>query len=365
MTIEFVDLHRQYLKMQPQIDQAIKDVISSSAFIMGEQVAELEKKLAQFVGMEHAVACASGTDALFLALLAYDIRSGDEIITTPFTFISTSEVIALLKAKPVFVDIDEQTFNIDYRKIASKITPRTKGIIAVDLFGQCADYDEINAIGKEYNLFVIEDAAQSLGAEYKGRRACSLADVSCTSFFPAKPLGCYGDGGMVFTNDAGKGEMMRSLRAHGKGTTKYDHILIGMNARLDTLQAAILLVKLRHFSQEITLRNKVADFYQETITGHVKKPTILEHNLSAFAQYSIRSKNRDQLQKHLSDQGIPSAIHYPKPLHLQTAFSYLGYKGGDFPVAEQVAAEIISLPMHPYLNSEELNFVCNVINNFF
>jgi UDP-2-acetamido-2-deoxy-ribo-hexuluronate aminotransferase len=364
MKINLIDVGRQYQKLKTDIDTHIQAVIDSGAFIMGEQIPLLEKQLAQYVGVKYAVGCASGTDALLLALMAYDIQPGDEIITTPFTFIATCEVVALLKAKPVFVDIDPVTYNIDPRQIPQAITKKTRGIIPVDLYGQCADYDEINAVAKDHKLFVIEDAAQSFGAEYKGRKACSLADVGCTSFFPAKPLGCYGDGGMVFTNDEKLGKLMESLRIHGKGNDKYDNVRVGLNARLDTLQAGILLAKFKHYPAEIIMRDKVADYYTQGLHALVTTPTILPHNHSVFAQYSIQTPKRNDLMNFLKAAGIPTAIHYPKPLHLQTVFAHLQYRQGDFPITEQIAEQIMSLPMHPYLTKEEQDFIIDQIRTF-
>lgn len=363
--MRFIDLQTQYLKYKEEIDSQMKDVISNTSFIMGPKIGELESLLADYVGIKHAISCASGTDALLLALMTYDIQPGDEIITTPFTFIATAEVISFLKAKPVFVEIKEKSYNIDPQKIREAITPQTRGIIAVDIFGQCANYDEINKIAEENNLFVIEDAAQSFGAEYKGRKACSLTDMTCTSFFPAKPLGCFGDGGMIFTNDDEKATKLESLRVHGKGTHKYDNIQIGLNGRLDTLQAAVLLAKFPHYEEEIAARNKIADLYTEQLKGHVITPHICENNLSVYAQYSIKAKDRDNLQKHLNAKGIPTAVHYPRPLHLQTAFSFLGHKEGDFPIAEEVSNEIISLPMHPFLNEADQKIITDEIISFY
>lgn len=365
MKINFIDLQRQYQRLKQGIDTQIQDVISSSAFIMGKKITELEGQLAQFVGVQHAIGCSSGTDALLMALMAYDIKPQDEIITTPFSFIAAGEVIAFLKAKPVFVDIDQETFNIDHQKIPAAITGKTRGIIAVDIFGQCADYDEINTLAQKNNLFVIEDAAQSFGAEYKKRKACALADIGCTSFFPAKPLGCYGDGGMVFTNDHKQAEIMRSLRVHGKGTNKYDNVRIGLNARLDTLQAAILLAKFKDYPEEILLRNQAADYYKNHLKNSVILPKIREHNLSVYAQYSIRVKERSRLQEYLKERNIPTAIHYPKSLSLQDVFSYLGHQEGDFPVAEQVCQDILALPMHPFLQRDEQDFIIKSIQSFY
>jgi UDP-2-acetamido-2-deoxy-ribo-hexuluronate aminotransferase len=365
MKIQFIDLKRQYQAYKTEIDTQINDVITSSAFIMGGKVAELEQQLCEFVGTQYALGCSSGTDALLLALMAYDIQPGDEIITTPFSFIATSEAIALLKAKPVFVDIDEHTFNIDPAKIPQAVTDKTRGIITVDIFGQCADYDQINEIARGNNLFVIEDGAQSFGAQYKGRTSCSLADIGCTSFFPAKPLGCYGDGGAVFTNDENLYKIMQSVRVHGKGENKYDNIRVGLNARLDTIQAAVLLAKLKHYSEEIEKRNALAACYSSQLGQDVKTPEILPHNLSVFAQYCMLAENRDQLQQHLKERSIPTAIHYPKPLHLQPAFSGLGYAEGDFPVSEKTCRNILALPMHPFMLEDEQHFIIDSIKSFY
>ncbi len=363
--MNFIDLQKQYLEYKDEIDAQMQEVISKSAFIMSPKIKEIEDKLAEFTKTEYAISCSSGTDALLLALLAYDIKPSDEIITTPFTFIASSEVISFLGAKPVFVDIDPVTYNIDPSKIQKAITDKTKGILAVDIFGQCADYDAINKIAKKNNLFVVEDAAQSFGAKYKDKPACSLADISCTSFFPAKPFGCFGDGGMVFTNDKGKCDIMKSLRVHGKGTHKYDHTRIGLNARLDSLQAAVLIAKFGHFQDEIDKRQNIANYYNKNLTDIVTTPEILKHNLSAYAQYSIQIENRDGLQAHLKEKNIPTAIHYPKPLHLQDAFNCLGYTELDFPISLSVSQKIISLPMHPFLTNEDQDYIIKNIISFY
>ncbi|MCK5260055.1 MAG: DegT/DnrJ/EryC1/StrS family aminotransferase [Candidatus Omnitrophica bacterium] len=365
MNIPFIDLSRQYQAYKKEIDAQINEVITSSSFIMGSKVAELEQQLCEFVGTKHAIGCSSGTDALLLALMAYDVEPGDEIITTPFSFIAASEVIAFLKAKPVFVDIDEQTFNIDPAKIPQAVTDKTQGIIAVDLFGQCADYDAINKIAKAHDLFVIEDAAQSFGARHKERQACSLADIGCTSFFPAKPLGCYGDGGAVFTDDDHIAEIIRSMRVHGKGKNKYDNVRIGINARIDTIQAAVLLTKLKHYEDEINKRSDVAAYYNRHLKECVKVPVIAPDNLSVFAQYCILCQDRDGLQQHLKENNIPTAIHYPKPLHVQPAFSDLKYKEGDFPVSERTCRNILALPMHPFMPKEEQDLITESIKSFY
>jgi len=357
MKLNFIDIKRQYQRYQSEIDQQIQSVLSEAAFIMGKEVGMLEASLGEYVGVKHAIACASGTEALQLALMAYGIKPGDEIITTSFTFIATAEVISLLGAKPVFVDVKRDTFNIDPEKIKKAIGPRTRGIIAVDIFGQCADYDEINQMAQAHGLFVIEDAAQSFGARYKNRMAGSLAEMACTSFFPAKPLGCYGDGGMIFTKDKDKAEMLKSLRNHGAGQHKYENVRIGINSRLDTLQAAILLAKFKHFPNEIQLRQQAADYYTQYLKDIAEIPLILTHNHSVFAQYNILIENRDALQKKLQEHQIPTAIYYPTPLHLQAAYAFLGYKKGDLPVTEEICGRILALPMHPFITREEQDFI--------
>ncbi|MCD4780265.1 MAG: DegT/DnrJ/EryC1/StrS family aminotransferase [Candidatus Omnitrophica bacterium] len=363
--MKFVDLQAQYQAYKMEIDHQISDVLNTSAFIMGPAVKELEQQLAEYVDVKHAIGCSSGTDALLLSLMAYNIQPGDEVVTTPFTFISTAEVISLLGAKPVFVDVEEDTFNIDPNKIESVITDKTRGIIVVDIFGQCADYTKINAIAKKNNFFVIEDAAQSFGAKYNDNMACSLADTGCTSFFPAKPFGCYGDGGMIFTDDEEKASVLRSLLVHGKGGHKYENVRIGINGRLDTLQAAILLAKFKYFPKEIERRNEIARTYSEGLSSTVRTPFIENFNVSAWAQYSILVDNRDALQVFLKGHNVPTAIYYPNPLHIQTAFAELGYKKGDFPVTEELSEKIISLPMHPFLKPEEQKEVINQINQFY
>lgn len=364
MKIHFIDIKRQYERYNLEIDAQIRSVINDASFIMGKETSQLEHQLSSYVGTKFAVACGSGTDALQLALMAYGIKPGDEIITTPFTFIATAEVISLLGARPVFVDIRPDTLNIDSTQIQKAIGPNTRGIIAVDIFGQCADYDEINQLAKANGLFVIQDAAQSFGAMYKGQISCSQADVGCTSFFPAKPLGCYGDGGMIFLNDESKAQILRSIRSHGSGENKYEHIRIGINSRLDTLQAGILLAKFKYFPKEVELRKQVADYYTQRLKNMVETPMLLPFNRSVYAQYNILTDSRDVLQKHLMERGIPTAVYYPKPLHLQTAYSHLGYKKGSFPIAEKVCERILAIPMHPFLSQTEQDFIIQAINDF-
>ena len=363
--MHFIDLKKQQARIKDKIDTRIQAVLAHGKYIMGPEINELEQCLAEYVGVKRAISCSSGTDALLLVLLALKIGPGDAVLTTPFTFIATAEVVSLIGATPVFVDIDPKSYNIDPGKLRDVISEfktaslNPKAIMGVDLFGLPADYDEINAIAKENSLYVIEDAAQSFGGEYKGRKAGSLADVACTSFFPAKPLGCYGDGGMCFTNDDGLAEIMNSLRIHGKGTDKYDNVRIGVNGRMDTLQAAITLAKFEIFPEEVQLRQKVAENYKSLISCedvNLIVPEIPDGYLSAWAQYSILAENADlrsHLQEKLKQHDIPTAIYYPKPLHLQSAFANLNYKPGDFPVSEDCANRIFSLPMHPYLTPEE------------
>ena len=335
---------------------------------MGEEVTQLEKNLENFTGASYAITCSSGTDALLLAMMALDIKPGDEIITTPFTFIATAETIALMGAVPVFVDIDEKTYNIDASKIEEKITSKTKAIMPVSLYGQPADMDSIQDIAKKHNLKIIIDGAQSFGSTFKGITDSNLGDISTTSFFPAKPLGCFGDGGAVFTNNEELAIKMKSLRVHGQ-SKRYHHKYIGMGGRLDTLQAAVLNVKLKHYPKDLALRQEVAKRYTKALsTKHqtLITPFISDKCTSAWAQYSIRVKNRDELQKKLSslntntqspNPNIPTAVHYPMSLHLQECFQYLGYKLGDFPISEIVSDEIMSLPMNPYVTDEEIEYI--------
>jgi UDP-2-acetamido-2-deoxy-ribo-hexuluronate aminotransferase len=367
--IEFIDLKAQQERIRESVDERISRVLDHGIYIMGPEITELEEKLAEYTGAKHCISCANGTDALMMALMAYDVKPGDIVFTTPFTFFATAEVIALLGAIPVFVDIDEKTFNIDAGKLRTTIeevlknndVAKLRGIIPVDLFGQAADYDEINAIAKEFNLFVLEDAAQSFGASYKGRKAGSLAEIATTSFFPAKPLGCYGDGGAIFCESDEIAAKLRSIRVHGQGSDKYNNVRIGLNGRLDTIQAAVLLAKLEIFDEEIALRNDVANYYSELLKDFVITPFIKEHNISAWAQYSVISPERDKLMDKLKSAGIPSVIYYVKPLHLQDAFSYLGFKKGDFPISESIAETIFSLPMHPYLQREEQDVIADTL----
>ena len=378
--IAFIDLAAQQEIIRSRIEAGITGVLDHGRYILGPEVAELEGKLADFVGVKHCIGVANGTDALLMALMAKGIGPGDAVFTTPFTFIATAEVISLLGATPVFVDIDPATYNIDPEKLELAIravkendssiyplphfSPRTPGsslspkaIIPVDLFGLPADYDPIMSLAAQYNLFVLEDAAQGLGGLYKGRQAGSLAHMATTSFFPAKPLGCYGDGGAIFTDDDVLADVSRSIRVHGKGTDKYDNIRIGLNGRLDTLQAAILLPKLEIFPQEIEQRQRVAKRYSKGLSNCNKLtvPHVPEGAQSVWAQYTLLAEDRSEIQERLKENGIPTAVYYGRPLHLQPAYSGLKYRQGDLPVSERASQQVFSLPMHPYLQNEEID----------
>lgn len=361
MKINFIDLQAQYKKYEKEINSEVLEVMSSAQFIGGEKLNSLERGLASYTGAKHAIGCSSGTDALLLALMALDIGVGDEVITTPFTFIATAEVVALLGAKSVFVDIDEESYNIDPAKIENAITSKTKAIIPVSLYGQCADMDAINAIAAKHNIVVIEDACQSFGATYRGKKSCNLSTIACTSFFPSKPLGAYGDGGAIFTSDDALAAKMRMLLNHGQNE-RYKHKYIGINGRLDAIQAAVLNVKLKHFEAEATAREEIGARYSDLLEdADVVTPKIAEDNTSVYAQYSVRVKDREAMVAKLSAAGVPTAVHYPLPLHLQEAFAHLGYGEGDFPISEMVAKEIMSLPMSAFLSEAEQDFVVNAI----
>lgn len=363
--IPFLDLHVQYRTYKTEIDNAIARVIESTNFIMGKEVAELETKLQEFTGSPFAVNCANGTDALQLALMALDLGPGDEIITTPFSFMATVETAVLLGIKPIFVDIDPETYNINPKLIISKITPRTKAIIPVSLYGQPSDFDEINEIAKFHNLTVIEDAAQSFGATYKNRKSCNLSTIACTSFFPSKPLGCYGDGGALFTTEDSVSQKLKSLRVHGQ-SGRYHHIHVGVNSRLDTIQAAILLVKLKHFEDELARRQKVAAEYIEAIRSanlEVILPTVKSDRTSAWAQFTIQVSKREKVAKALLDQGIPTSVHYPEPLYSQPALKDWRQDPRDFPITEEVTKRVLSLPFGPFMRTQEIEFVVKTLKN--
>ncbi|MCT8351720.1 DegT/DnrJ/EryC1/StrS family aminotransferase, partial [Photorhabdus kayaii] len=354
--MQFTDLAAQQLKIKDKIDANIQKVLTHGKYILGPEVDELEAKLIAYTGAPYCITCANGTDALQIALMAIGIKPGDEVITPGFTYIATAETVALLGGVPVYVDVKPATYNLDPAQLEAAITPKTKAIIPVSLFGQCADFDEINAIAAKHNLIVIEDAAQSFGATYKGKRSCNLTTISCTSFFPSKPLGCYGDGGAIFTRDEELAKIIRQIARHGQDR-RYHHIRIGINSRLDTLQAAILLPKLEIFDEEMALRQQVAENYNNALNGIgiTTTPYIEPHNLSAYAQYTLRIKNRDELQRRLKEQGIPTAIHYPIPLNKQPAVA----SNIALPIGDEIAQEVISLPMHPYLSIDTINKIAS------
>lgn len=349
--MQFIDLAAQQARIKDKIDANIQKVLSHGQYILGPEVTELEEKLASFTGAQYCITCANGTDALQIAQMALGIGPGDEVITPGFTYIATAETVVLLGAKPVYVDVCPNTYNLDPSKLEAAITPRTKAIIPVSLYGQCADFDAINVIAAKHGIPVIEDAAQSYGAIYKGKKSCNLTTIACTSFFPSKPLGCYGDGGAIFTNDETLAKVIRQIARHGQDK-RYHHIRVGVNSRLDTLQAAILLPKLEIFPEEIELRNQVAAHYTRLLNeaGIHTAPTVEAHNTSAWAQYTIRVQNREQMQKKLKDAGIPTAVHYPIPLNKQPA---VADAQAQLPVGDEVAEEVMSLPMHPYLTEQE------------
>tara|TARA_B110000977_G_scaffold153421_1_gene194937 strand:- start:820 stop:1914 length:1095 start_codon:yes stop_codon:yes gene_type:complete len=357
MKLDFANLKLSYNEHKEEIDKAIQSVLETSSFIMGKSVFELEEKLTLFTGAKHSITCSNGTDALLLALMALGVESGDEVITTPFTFISTAESIAFLGAKPVFVDINEETYNIDVSKIEAKITSKTKVIMPVSLFGQMSEMDKINDLAQHYNLSVIEDGAQSFGATYSAVKSGNCSTIGTTSFFPAKPLGCFGDGGAVFTNNDEIAHKLRTMRVHGQ-TQKYHHKYIGMGSRLDTIQSAVLNVKLKSYANDIKRRQEASKYYGELLRNHFKTPTVLDQCTSVWAQYSIRVAERDRIQIALKSKGIPTTVYYPIPLHLQECFIYLGYKQGDFPISELISKEIISLPINPYIQKSEIEYVC-------
>jgi dTDP-4-amino-4,6-dideoxygalactose transaminase len=416
--MDFIDLASQQRRIADKLNAGIASVLAHGQYVSGPEVRELEAILAGYVGVKHAVGCASGTDALLMALMALGIGPGDAVFTTPFTFTATAEVISLLGATPVFVDIDPVSFNIEPKKLEQAIVDlkenrsrrpfpravragnqgvsaiqsvfadrrmidrrmidrrtqdraeaagrnlRPRAVIPVDLFGLAADYDAIEAVAARYSLTIIEDAAQSFGGDYKGKKTCSFGNIACTSFFPAKPLGCYGDGGMCFTNDDHLDAILRSIRVHGQGEDKYENVRIGINGRLDTLQAAVLLAKFSIFQEELELRQEIARRYGKLIAGVVSTPVIPGNCKSAWAQYSVLARDSQQraaFMAGLKKGGVPTAVYYPKPLHLQRAFADAGYRKGDFPIAEDRAGRIFSLPMHPYLAEEDQRRIVDIL----
>jgi len=366
--MNFLDLTAQYKSIKKEIDKAVKRVLDSSVFIGGKEVEEFEKEVARFCGVKYAIGVNSGTDALFLSLKALSVGSGDEVITTPFTFIATAGVIANCGARPVFVDIDPETFNIDHSKIERAITKKTKAILPVHLFGQMADMGEIMKIARKYKLYVVEDAAQAIGAEYEKKKAGTMGDLGCFSFFPSKNLGAYGDGGMIVTNNAKLAEKVRLLKNHGSSPKeKYLNLIIGTNSRLDALQAAILSVKLRHLSKWSRERARKADYYSKNLknVGDVIVPKIDSGRTHIFHQYTIKTKFRDKLQKYLKEKGIPTMVYYPLSLHLQPAFKHLKHKKSDFPETEKTTEKVLSLPIYPELKRKDQDYIIQEIKEFY
>lgn len=359
--MQFIDLKTQYQRYQADIDERMRAVLQHGQFIMGPEIAELEKKLAEYAGVSHAITVSSGTHSLEIALRALGIGVGDEVITVAFTWISTAEVIGLVGARPVFVDIEPKSFNIDVSKIEAAITPRTRAILPVSLFGQMPDYDAINAIAKRHGLTVIEDGAQSFGATRDGKRSCGVTQIGSTSFFPAKPLGCYGDGGALFTNDEALAAKLRAIRTHG-GEKRHHHPMLGTNGRFDTLQAAILLAKLPHFAWEVEQRGKIGARYSELLRDCCVVPEVMPGNTHVYAQYTIRAPNRDALAAHLKEQGIPSAVYYPKCLHEQPIFKDCPGSQG-LQESERASREVLSLPMHPFLSEADQDQVVQVVKS--
>lgn len=373
--MQFRDLKKQYQVLKPEIDKAIIDVAASSAYVLGQPVKEMEQQFAEYVGVKHCVACNSGTDALTLALKVWDVKAGDAVFVPSFTFFASAEVIALEGATPVFVDVDKDTFNIDVEDLRKKIeatlaegvlTPKV--IIAVDLFGLPADYSSLRAIADSYNLYLLEDGAQGFGGMIGNRRACSFGDISTTSFFPAKPVGCYGDGGALFTDNDEWAQLADSIHLHGKGSDRYDNIRIGINSRMDTIQAAVLLVKLRAFKEyELRDVNTVALRYTDKLKDYVVTPIVPDGYYSSWAQYTIKLDNKEQrnlMQSVLRDKDIPTMIYYPIGMHKQTAFAYLNLKGDECPVSDQLSDTVISLPIHPYLSEQDQDLICDAVIDF-
>lgn len=351
--MQFIDLAAQQARLKTQIDANIQKVLAHGQYILGPEVSELEERLADYCGAKYCITCANGTDALQIALMSLGIGAGDEVITPGFTYIATAEAVALLGAKPVYVDIDEKTYNLDPALLEAAVTPQTKAVIPVSLYGQCADFDAVNAIAEKYGLPVIEDAAQSFGATYKGRKSGSLSTIACTSFFPSKPLGCYGDGGALFTDDENLAVLIRRIARHGQDR-RYHHVRIGVNSRLDTLQAAVLLPKLAVLEDEMQRRQEIAAMYGEALAQiGLAAPFIEAHNRSAYAQYTVRVAQRDKVQTALKADGIPTAVHYPIPLNKQPAVA----SDAVLPVGERAAREVLSLPMHPYLSRADVRRV--------
>jgi UDP-2-acetamido-2-deoxy-ribo-hexuluronate aminotransferase len=360
--MDFIDLKSQYQRLKPKMDERIQRVLDHGQYILGPEVAELEAALCRYTGAKHCISLANGTDSLLVSLMALGVKAGDEVITSPFTFISNGEMIALLGARPVFVDIDPRTYNMDPKKLEKKITSKTKAIMPVSLYGQCADMDGIQSVAEKYPIPVIEDAAQSFGAKYKGRFSCNLSTIGSTSFFPSKPLGAYGDAGACFTNDDALAERMKQIRVHGQDR-RYHHPVLGLNARMDTLQAAILLTKLEVFEEECVARERLGRRYSELLEGAqgVVTPFVEDFNRSVYAQYTVKVKNRDSVQKKLQARGIPTAVHYPIPLNLQPVFASLKEGPGSYPESEDAGPQVMSLPMHPYLTDAQQQLIASAL----
>jgi UDP-2-acetamido-2-deoxy-ribo-hexuluronate aminotransferase len=360
--MDFIDLKTQYQRIRESVNARIQKVLDHGQYILGAEIPELEQRLAAYAGSKHCISASSGTDTLLIALMAYGVRPGDEVITSPFTFIATGEMIALAGAKPVFVDIDPRTYNLDPALIERAVTPRTRAIMPVSLYGQCADFDAINAVARKAGVPVIEDGAQSFGALYKGKRSCALSEVGSTSFFPSKPLGAYGDGGALFTDDDDLAKIMREIRVHGQDR-RYHHPRLGLNGRLDTLQAAVLLAKLELFDEEVEARGRIGARYSEMIqeafaresdpARRVSTPYLAPGCTSVYAQYTIEVADRAKVEAGLKQRGIPTAVHYPVPLHLQPVFADLKQGPGAFPLSEAAGRRVMSLPMHPYLTTDQ------------
>jgi len=367
LPMDFIDLKTQYRRIKPSVDARIARVLEHGGYVMGPEVAELEQVLAQYCGTKHCITVASGTDALMIALMALDIGPGDEVITAPFTFFATAEVIALVGATPVFVDVDPRSYNLDPAQLESALTPRTRAVMPVSLYGQCADFDAINAIACRHGLPVIEDAAQSFGATYKGRCSNALSLIGATSFFPSKPLGAYGDGGALFTDDAALAKLMREIRLHGQDR-RYHHPRLGLTGRLDSIQAAVLLAKMEIFDDEVAARIRLGARYTELLReafadapDAIRTPHVEAFNTCVYAQYTLEVENREIFETRMKALGVPTAVHYPLPLHLQPVFEHLGQREGRFPVSEAAARRVISLPMHPYLTEADQGRVVQAV----
>jgi UDP-2-acetamido-2-deoxy-ribo-hexuluronate aminotransferase len=370
--MDFIDLKAQLNRIRPQVEARLKNVLDRGAFILGGEVQELEAQLSQYTGAKHVITCANGTDAILIPLMAKNIGKSDAVFVPAFTFFATAEVVSLAGATPIFVDIDPISYNMCAASLEAQIEAtkknspelNLKAVIVVDLFGLAADYDSLSAVAQKHGLFLIEDAAQGFGSQYRGKTAGNLAPIASTSFFPAKPLGCFGDGGAIFCDDDALAEKIKSIRVHGQGKHKYENVRIGLNSRLDTMQAAILLEKLAIFDDELDRRNIIADRYTNAFTGLIQTPIIPELYYSSWAQYTLRTNRRDEMIEALKTKHIPTMVYYPIPLHLQKAYEYLGYKSGSLPNAEKAAKEVISLPMHPYLTEQDQDLVIDAVTFF-